>query len=118
MGLKRTFRNIPVIIFRVFKDLIQKAEYRKYNENLLDDTPSDPVTFDIIIIETSNVNIDILPFKNIQPSDKLGYVRGVDIDFKIQNNDKITVDTEEYYVAESTIIAADALYILLLRKAL
>lgn len=115
-GLKKLFRNIPVMIFKVFKDLIVEATWHPFTQNLLDEDTVEPKTFDMIITETNHENIDILRFKNIQPNDRLGYVRGVDIDFKIQNGDRIVVEGKTYEVAEQEILAADALYILLLRK--
>lgn len=117
MGLKTTFRNIPVIIFDVFKDLVVKATYQRYSENLLEDKPSTPVTFDMIVIETTKKDIYRTNFENIQPLDRLGYVRGVDITFTVQNGDRITVDDTVYEIVNQEIIAADALYMLLLRKA-
>lgn len=115
-GLKKLFRNIPVMIFKVFKDLIVQATWHPFTQNLLDEDTAEPKTFDMIITETNHENIDILRFKNIQPNDRLGYVRGVDIDFEIQNGDRISVEDKMYEVAEQEILAADALYILLLRK--
>ena len=116
-GLKKLFRrNIPVLIFKIFKDLQVQATWRSFSQNLLDEVPLQPRTFNMIILETNHENIDILRFKNIQPHDRLGYVRGIDIDFEVQNGDRITVEGKTYEVAEQEIVAADALYILLLRK--
>ena len=115
-GIKKLFRNIPVTIFKVFKDLIVEATWHPFTQNLLDEDTQDPRTFSIVIIETNHENIDILRFKNIQPNDRLGYVRGVDIDFEIQNGDRIEVEDKMYEVAEQDILAADALYVFLLRK--
>ena len=115
-GMKKLFRNIPVMIFKVFKDLIVQATWHPFTQNLLDEDLPEPKTFDMIITETNHENIDILRFKNIQPNDRLGYVRGIDIDFEIQNGDRIEVEDKTYEVAEQEILAADALYILLLRK--
>lgn len=93
-----------------------QATWRSFSQNLLDEVPPQPRTFNMIILETNHENIDILRFKNIQPHDRLGYVRGIDIDFEVQNGDRITVEGKTYEVAEQEIVAADALYILLLRK--
>ena len=117
-GLKKLFRrNIPTLIFKIFKDLQVQATWRPFSQNLLDEVPPQPRTFNMIILETNHENIDILRFKNIQPHDRLGYVRGIDIDFEVQNGDRITVEGKTYEVAEQEIVAADALYIFLLRKA-
>lgn len=115
-GIKKLFRNIPVTIFKVFKDLIVEATWYPFTQNLLDEDTAEPRTFNIIIIETLHENIDILRFNDIQPNDRLGYVRGVDIDFEIQNGDRIEVENKTYEVADQEILAADALYIFLLRK--
>lgn len=115
-GIKKLFRNIPVTIFKVFKDLIVEATWHPFTQNLLDEDTAEPRTFNIIIIETLHENIDILRFNDIQPNDRLGYVRGVDIDFEIQNGDRIEVENKTYEVADQEILAADALYIFLLRK--
>lgn len=117
-GLKKLFRrNIPTLIFKIFKDLQVQATWRPFSQNLLDEVPPQPRTFNMIILETNHENIDILRFKNIQPHDRLGYVRGIDIDFEVQNGDRITVEGKTYEVAEQEIVAADALFIFLLRKA-
>lgn len=115
-GIKKLFRNIPVTIFKVFKDLIVEATWHPFTQNLLDEDTAEPRTFNMIIIETLHENIDILRFNDIQPNDRLGYVRGVDIDFEIQNGDRIEVENKTYEVADQEILAADALYIFLLRK--
>ena len=115
-GIKKLFRNTPVTIFKVFKDLIVEATWYPFTQNLLDEDTAEPRTFNIIIIETLHENIDILRFNDIQPNDRLGYVRGVDIDFEIQNGDRIEVENKTYEVADQEILAADALYIFLLRK--
>lgn len=115
-GIKKLFRNIPVTIFKVFKDLIVEATWYPFTQNLLDEDTAEPRTFNMIIIETLHENIDILRFNDIQPNDRLGYVRGVDIDFEIQNGDRIEVENKTYEVADQEILAADALYIFLLRK--
>lgn len=115
-GIKKLFRNIPVTIFKVFKDLIVEATWYPFTQNLLDEDTAEPRTFNMIIIETLHENIDILRFNDIQPNDRLGYVRGVDIDFEIQNGDRIEVEDKTYEVADQEILAADALYIFLLRK--
>lgn len=117
-GLKKLFhKNIPTLIFKIFKDLQVQATWRPFSQNLLDEAPPQPRTFNMIILETNHENIDILRFKNIQPHDRLGYVRGIDIDFEVQNGDRITVEGKTYEVAEQEIVAADALFIFLLRKA-
>lgn len=103
-------------IFKVFKDLIVEATWYPFTQNLLDEDTAEPRTFNMIIIETLHENIDILRFNDIQPNDRLGYVRGVDIDFEIQNGDRIEVEDKTYEVADQEILAADALYIFLLRK--
>lgn len=115
-GIKKLFRNIPVTIFKVFKDLIVEATWYPFTQNLLDEDTAEPRTFNMIIIETLHENIDILRFNDIQPNDRLGYVRGIDIDFEIQNGDRIEVEDKTYEVADQEILAADALYIFLLRK--
>lgn len=115
-GIKKLFRNIPVTIFKVFKDLIVEATWYPFTQNLLDEDTAEPRTFNMIIIETLHENIDILRFNDIQPNDRLGYVRGIDIDFEIQNGDRIEVENKTYEVADQEILAADALYIFLLRK--
>lgn len=115
-GIKKLFRNIPVTIFKVFKDLIVEATWYPFTQNLLDEDTAEPRTFNMIIVETLHENIDILRFNDIQPNDRLGYVRGVDIDFEIQNGDRIEVENKTYEVADQEILAADALYIFLLRK--
>lgn len=115
-GIKKLFKNIPVTIFKVFKDLIVEATWHPFTQNLLDEDTAEPRTFNMIIVETLHENIDILRFNDIQPNDRLGYVRGVDIDFEIQNGDRIEVENKTYEVADQEILAADALYIFLLRK--
>lgn len=115
-GIKKLFKNIPVTIFKVFKDLIVEATWYPFTQNLLDEDTAEPRTFNMIIIETLHENIDILRFNDIQPNDRLGYVRGIDIDFEIQNGDRIEVENKTYEVADQEILAADALYIFLLRK--
>lgn len=115
-GIKKLFRNIPVTIFKVFKDLIVEATWHPFTQNLLDEDTAEPRTFNMIIVETLHENIDILRFNDIQPNDRLGYVRGIDIDFEIQNGDRIEVENKTYEVADQEILAADALYIFLLRK--
>lgn len=115
-GIKKLFKNIPVTIFKVFKDLIVEATWYPFTQNLLDEDTAEPRTFNMIIVETLHENIDILRFNDIQPNDRLGYVRGVDIDFEIQNGDRIEVENKTYEVADQEILAADALYIFLLRK--
>lgn len=115
-GIKKLFRNIPVTIFKVFKDLIVEATWYPFTQNLLDEDTAEPRTFNMIIVETLHENIDILRFNDIQPNDRLGYVRGIDIDFEIQNGDRIEVENKTYEVADQEILAADALYIFLLRK--
>lgn len=115
-GIKKLFRNIPVTIFRVLKDLIVEATWHPFTQNLLDEDTAEPKTFNMIIVETLHENIDILRFNDIQPNDRLGYVRGIDIDFEIQNGDRIEVENKTYEVADQEILAADALYIFLLRK--
>lgn len=121
MSIKSTLRKVPVIIFRILKSLIRVVEYQKRANDGFSAEVVSSFHPEMIISSTSGLEVKKLSFySRIQPKDKIGFIKGIDVvGYVIENDDQIIdIDGNVYEVKEFEVDAAEALYILLLRGVL
>ncbi len=118
MGLNTTFKKAAKVVFKVFKDLIEVADYVVVEEDGFDISSETITLIDMIIDTFSERDVQFLSFSNlIQPTDVKGIVRGEQLaNVAVSTQHRIDVGSDKYSIIAFSTDPAKALYTMLLRK--
>ena len=118
MGRKSTFQKAAVTAFKIAGDIVRNATYVEVVDDGFDVATKKEIPIQIIYDKFTEEEAGSLSFSSlIQISDKKGLIPFITVPVILHTQNRIVGDDGEIYtIIAKDLDAADALYILLLRK--